>query len=288
MRNDPVHVLTFDIEDWFHILDHSSTETEAEWQNFEDRIDVGCNKILELLAKHDLTATFFILGWVARRRPDLVRRISDLGHEVGTHSDMHQLVYQQSIPDFEEDLRRSVGSLEDVLSQKVTAYRAPGFSIKGDLGTYHDIFRRTGIESDCSIFPASRAHGGIATFPRSEPCILRRNGTDIREWPMSVFRLAARDIVFSGGGYFRLAPFWLIRLLSDRSNYVMTYFHPRDFDPEQPVLEGLSAKRRFKSYYGLQSSYQKLDRWLGKAEMLSLGEAERRIDWDNAPVIDVV
>ena len=150
---------------------------------------------------------------------------------------------------------------------------------------FHDALIKCGIDTDCSIFPSRRAHGGLPGFPSTHPCLLRRAGCDIREFPVSSASVFGKRMIYSGGGYFRLAPYWVIRRLSSSSDYVMTYFHPRDFDAGQPVLPGLSPLRRFKSYYGLRQSRQKLDRWLSDTRMTSLADAVAEIDWKNAPVI---
>ncbi len=124
-----MRILTFDIEDWFHILDHGPAREEKQWDHFESRLDANVERILETLSRHKQRATFFCLGWAARRHPWVVRRIAAHGHEIGSHSNSHRLIYEQTPREFESDLRRSVDVLEQVAGQKIRAYRAPGFSI---------------------------------------------------------------------------------------------------------------------------------------------------------------
>ncbi|MEL6828570.1 MAG: polysaccharide deacetylase family protein [Pseudomonadota bacterium] len=281
-KTGPKIILTFDIEDWFHILDNDETGSADQWENFECRVERNCDTILALLSERSQDATFFILGWVARKFPQLVRRISDQGYEVGTHSDMHQLVYSQSWDEFTEDLRVSVSCLQDVTGKQVRAYRAPGFSVIGELQRFHDELIANGIEVDCSLFPARRAHGGISSFPYRNPCLLTGEAGLIKEFPMSTFPIWNQQIVFSGGGYFRLIPYQAIRLLTTRSDYIMSYFHPRDFDPSQPIVPGLSLMRRFKSYVGLGHALHKLGRWMDDFPMTSVAAAEAEIDWESA------
>lgn len=277
-----MNILTFDIEEWFHILDNESTKTEKQWNNFEDRLHANMDRIFEVLAKHDQSATFFCLGWVARKYPDIVRKIDTLGYQVGTHSDMHQLVYEQSPEEFRRDLDLSIDAIEDAIGKKITAYRAPGFSVKEENKWVFEQLIEKGIEQDCSIFPAQRAHGGFENYGTDLPSIIETESGSLREFPINLYRTLGRNIIFSGGGYFRLLPYPAIKRMTKRSDYVMTYFHPRDFDADQPVIENLSAARRFKSYYGLSGSLGKLEKFLRDFEFIDLASANDLVDWENA------
>ncbi|ARM31347.1 polysaccharide deacetylase family protein [Prosthecochloris sp. HL-130-GSB] len=280
-----MRILTFDVEEWFHILDNESTKTEAEWNRYERRLEMNMDRILELLASKQLKATFFCLGWVAREFPHVIRCIAEHGHEIATHSDLHQLVYEQQREVFREDLRRSVNEIEDITGTKVTTYRAPGFSLmKEDIWVFEELVAH-GIEVDCSVFPASRGHGGFSSFGAARPVWVEAGGVRLKEFPINLFPVAGRQIVFSGGGYFRLIPYWLIAYMMHQSRYVMTYFHPRDFDASQPVIDELSFVRRFKSYYGLRGAFRKLDRLLSDFEFSDLASANTAYDWGRADVI---
>lgn len=282
-----MNILTFDIEEWFHILDNDSTRSEKEWSNFDSRLDANMDRIFGLLDKHDQKATFFCLGWVAREYPRVIRKIHDSGYEIATHSDRHQLAYEQSYEEFKKDLEDSIKSIEDITGNKVTSYRAPGFSLKNDNCWVFDILIENGIEVDCSIFPAKRSHGGFDQFGHAEPAIVSRNGQEIKEFPINLFELFGRNLVFSGGGYFRLLPYWFIKKMMRKSEYVMSYFHPRDFDAGQPVLEDLSMIRKFKSYYGLKGAIGKLEKLIIDFEFIDLKEADNRIDWHTTKRITV-
>jgi peptidoglycan-N-acetylglucosamine deacetylase len=280
-----MNILTFDIEEWFHILDNEATSTERHWLQFESRMHKNMDRIHELLEKTNQKATFFCLGWVARKYPEVIKQIVKYGHEVATHSDLHQLAYTQSPEAFEADLVRSIKCLEDVSGTKVRAYRAPGFSIKEENKWVFEILLKSGIEIDCSVFPAQRAHGGFEQFGLAEPCLIQTGGMQLKEFPINLAKVFGRDIIFSGGGYFRLLPFFLLSRFTRRSAYVMTYFHPRDFDPHQPMVPGLSVARKFKSYYGLSHALPKLEKWINQYDFIDIKTADQAINWQQARVV---
>lgn len=282
-----MNILTFDIEEWFHILDNDSTRTEQEWAGYERRLEKNVNRIVELLDKRKLKATFFCLGWVAREYPWVVRNIVGQGHEIACHSDRHQLVYEQSRHEFVEDLRRSIRSIEDVTGSKVISYRAPGFSIGEENTWAFEEIVANGIEVDCSVFPAKRAHGGFASYGLAKPSWIEVEGMRLKEFPINLFSFGGHPVIFSGGGYFRLIPYRGIRWLMHRSDYVMTYFHPRDFDVSQPVIKELGLARKFKSYYGLNGAFSKLERLVSDYEFIDLATAVASYDWARADVIAI-
>lgn len=278
-------ILTFDLEEWFHILDIGSLEDNKRWDSFETRIYQSTYRIVETLKKNNLTATFFVLGWIAEKYPDLVRLISDLGHEIGSHSLNHILVYKTSQKVFRQDLKKSIDIIHNITNKKVRAFRAPGFSIKKDTSWAFEILAEEGIEIDSSVFPASRGHGGIKNFPIDHPFRIRVNGRIIKEFPINVFRVGNYKIPFSGGGYFRAIPSKAIVYFSNRSDYFISYFHPREFDPDQPVIHELPLIRRFKSYYGLKKFSQKFERIIKKYDFMDLYTAERILNWDELPLM---
>ncbi|GAB3258457.1 DUF3473 domain-containing protein [Larkinella harenae] len=274
-----MNILTFDIEEWFHLLDNPSTRNEQDWGKFESRIHHNMDRIFRLLDDTNTRATFFCLGWVARKYPDVIRRIDEAGYEVGTHSDLHQLVYEQSPAEYRADLERSIKSLQDVTGKKVRSYRAPGFSVKEQNRWVFPLLLELGVEIDCSMFPARRAHGGDSSFGIAQPCYIDVNGALLKEFPINTVGVLGKDLIFSGGGYFRLFPLSVLRYFMRQSPYVMTYFHPRDFDPQQPMVPGLSRTRQFKSYYGLAGCWGKLQQLLQEYEFIDLAEADRRVNW---------
>ena len=282
-----MNVLTFDLEDWFHVLDHKETADPTSWDNYDSRVEVNTRRILDFLDRKGLKATFFCLGWIAKRHPELVKAIVKSGHELGSHSHTHQLVYKQGQKEFRNDLKRSLSIIEDVSGQKITAYRAPGFSVTRETPWMFDELIEAGITHDCSIFPTSRAHGGFVGAP-AKPFVLERNGCEIKAFPMSTYCLLGRHIVFSGGGYFRLLNYQIIKHMMNKSDYVMTYFHPRDFDAGQPMIPGLSRLRRFKSYVGLKGSLNKLERLVDDFEFCNLKAADALIPYSDLPKFKVI
>ncbi len=172
-----------------------------------------------------------------------------------------------------------MGLLESITGKKVRAFRAPGFSFTTANTAFFEILLEAGIEVDCSVFLAPRAHGGFAGFGADGPARVCVNGRHLAEFPIRPFQLGNRPVVFSGGGYFRLLPYWAIRWFTRKSSYVMTYFHPRDFDPGQPLLHGLTWQRRFKTYVGLDSAFGKLRRLLTEFNFTDLRTAEQSVDW---------
>lgn len=281
-----INILTFDLEDWFHVLDNDATRTEAEWAGFTTRIPEATDQLLTQLAQHKLRATFFVLGWVAQRQPEVVARIHAAGHEIACHSNMHQLVYEQEPDAFRKDVEAAIGNIEAATGVRPTAYRAPGFSITRSTPWAFDILADLGFDTDCSVFPAPRAHGGFEHYGEGLPAILRTpSGRELREFPINYATLFGKPFVYGGGGYFRLIPGAIGRYLFRRSQYNMTYFHLRDFDTGQPIIPGLSPARRFKSYVGITSAREKLDQLLTSNDFVTLSEAAKMIDWGKARVI---
>ncbi len=277
-----MNILTFDIEDWFHILDNKSTKNAEQWSVFDTRIHANVDRILDILSQKNHKATFFCLGWVARRHPEVIKAIDNAGYEIASHSDMHQLSYELDRKSFSEDLHRSIVSIQDITGKSVRAFRAPGFSFKEENKWVFDVLLENGIVYDCSIFPAARAHGGFPNFGSEEPALISVGSQYLKEFPINTFSVLGKSLVFSGGGYFRLFPYSAIKYLFAKSGYVMTYFHPRDFDPQQPVLNDLSFIRKFKSYVGLGKAFDKFKLLLDNFSFTDIGGADRQIDWGEA------
>ena len=280
-----MNIITFDTEEWFHLLDNDSTRTEAEWVHFEKRIEGNVGRILDILDSTNTKATFFIIGWVAKTYPDLVRRISEK-YQIGSHTMNHQLVWQQSRQEFKDDVETSIKLLEDITGKKVTCFRAPGFSIRESEGWAFETLHDLGIEVDCSVFPAHHAHGGMPNYGTPGPSIIEYNGVKMKEFPIVYRNVGSHHIIFSGGGYFRLIPYSILKKwTSECPDYLMSYIHPRDLDKNQPMIKELNYFRRFKSYYGLQGAERKLRNWLTDFDFVDLQTADSMVDWDKAPVV---
>jgi len=287
MAHNAMRILTFDIEEWFHILDTDVSRAGTCWDRYETRIHANVDRLLGLLDRHKQRASFFCLGWIARKYPEVIRKIDSAGYEIGSHTSMHQLVYELGPEGFKRDVAESIDVLEACIGKKITMFRAPGFSIgKKNLWAF-ECLASLGMEIDSSVFPAHHGHGGFKEYGHARPTIISVNGVAIKEFPINLFPILGRNIIFSGGGYFRLLPYPLLSRLFKKSPYVMTYFHPRDFDPEQPLIEGLSWRRRFKSYYGLKTAFSKLEKLLTDFSFTDLSTAAQSIDWGNVPIVNI-
>lgn len=282
-----MNVLTFDVEEWFHLLDFDATRGVEQWDQYEVRIYENVERILNLLEETNTKATFFVIGWVAKNYPDIVQRIAEK-YEIGSHTMTHQLVWQQSPQEFRKDVEASVKLLEDITGQKVTSFRAPGFSIRESEKYAFETLHELGITTDCSVFPAQHAHGGMPSYTEQVPSLVKYNGIQIEEFPVTYKEIAGKHLIYSGGGYFRLFPYSLIKKWSkEQDKYLMSYIHPRDLDCGQPVLEGLPLSRRFKSYVGVKKAENKLRQYLTDFDFMDIRTARKQIDWSKVPVVEL-
>ena len=280
-----MNILTFDIEEWFHLLDFDATRTEDKWDSFEVRIHENMERIFHILDETDTKATFFIIGWIAKKHPEVVRKIAEK-YEIGSHTMTHQLVWQQSPEAFKQDVDSSIKLLQDITGKPVKYFRAPGYSIRESEAYAFDTLAELGIEIDCSVFPAAHAHGGMPQFPQAIPSIIEHNGIKMKELPISFAKVGSKNIIFSGGGYFRLFPYSLIKKLTkENTEYNMAYIHPRDIDGDQPILEGLPLSRRFKAYVGTKGAKAKLRKYLTDFKFTDIATANELIDWNKAQTI---
>lgn len=282
-----MNILTFDVEEWFHLLDNDSTRAEEQWKNYEVRIYENMERVFRILEETNTKATFFIIGWIAKTYPDIVRQIASK-YQIGSHTMNHQLVWQQSRQEFREDVSSSIKLLEDITGQKVEAFRAPGFSIREAEGWAFEILYELGITMDCSVFPAHHAHGGMPSYPDAKPSWIEYQGVRMKEFPIVFKRIGNHHIIFSGGGYFRLCPYPLLKKWTKESeDYLLGYIHPRDLDAGQPMIKELNYLRRFKSYYGLKGADAKLRKWLHDFRFVDVRTADVMIDWENVEVVNI-
>ena len=280
-------ILTFDIEEWFHILDNKETKSIYEWNKFDSRIQLGMDIIYNILDNSNSSATFFVVGWMAEKYPEIIREISNRGYEVASHTHLHQLAYTQDKKTFTCDVEKSIKTLEDCTGKNITSFRAPGFSITENNKWAFEVLHELGITKDSSVFPAARAHGGLPLYNSPIPSIIEYNGIKLKEFPINTHNVLGKPFIFSGGGYFRLLPYKIIKNWTLQSNYVMSYFHPRDFDIGQPIVPGLSLPRRFKSYVGIKNCKPKLEKWLIDFDFIDLNSADKIINWEKTPLVQL-
>ena len=275
MANQTVlNALSFDIEDWFHILGIPELEDRSTWAERPSIVEHYTDDILQLCADADAKATFFVLGWIADRYPSLIERIAQQGHEIGTHSYWHGLVTDQTPSEFTADLERSIAAIESAAGLRVTGHRAPSFSIKPGSEWALEVLLDAGIEYDASLYPAIRMNGGYSTEPGPHAFQLD-SGRSIPELPMSVLPMGVLSTGFSGGGYLRVMPLpiirWGINYLGRSSRPTVVYLHPRDIAPDVPRVP-MPVHRRFMTYAGTKRARDKLARLLRDYEWAPCGE----------------
>ncbi|MCB0793464.1 MAG: DUF3473 domain-containing protein [Flavobacteriales bacterium] len=267
-------VFSVDVEDWFHILDVPSAPVYEQWDSFPSRVVPAFRRMLSIFAEKEVKVTLFVLAWVARKYPELVREAQQQGHEIASHGLRHELVYAVGREKLLKDITEARRILEDVTGSAIRGYRAPGFSVTAATPWFFETVAEAGYAYDSSIFPGSRGHGG---WPGALPTPFRvdTQAGSILEFPISLGRLLGRDLYFFGGGYLRTFPYPLIRakarevLAEDRP--VVFYIHPREVDPGHPRLP-MSMKRKFMSYNGLRTTEPKMRRLFDDLPMTTFGE----------------
>lgn len=278
-----MNILTFDIEDWYNC---DFISGDFDWGKHEVRIYEGVRRILDELDKRNLKGTFFCLGWLAENHPTIIREISDRGHEIGCHSYQHELSHRFIPEEFITDTTKAKCLIEGVIGKPVKLFRAPAFSITKNNTWTLKALADMGFEYDCSMFPAPHDYGGMPSYGEGVPKRIDvGDGRYIKEFPINIKQIAGKNIVFSGGGFFRLFPYWLIRRWAKDTEYMMTYFHPRDFDAGQPVVPGLPLMRRFKSYVGIKGAFKKFQHLLDDFTFVNIAQADKLMEWDKVQVL---
>ncbi len=232
------------------------------------------DRIFRILEDTNTKATFFIIGWIAKTYPEIVKKIADK-YEIGSHTMNHQLVWQQTPEEFRQDVDSSVKLLQDITGKPIRYFRAPGVSIRESESWAFEQLHDLGIEIDYSVFPAHHAHGGFPSYGEAEPAIIDVNGKQIKEFPISCREIGGKHLIYQGGGYFRLFPYSLIKHWAKKdSDYLLSYIHPRDLDAGQPMVPGLPIKRSCKSYVGLAGAEKKLPQFLTYFPFTDIATAE--------------
>jgi polysaccharide deacetylase family protein (PEP-CTERM system associated) len=229
------NILTVDLEDWFHICGVKEIMSESSWSGLESRVIANTERILELLYSEDTLATFFILGFIAHKNPDLITRIHAAGHEIATHGYAHQAVYTMTPESFEEDIKRACDVISGITGQPVKGYRAPEWSIRDDSLWALEILREKGFEYDSSMTPLPII--GNQSYPRI-PHLIQLDAGKLWEFPPMVVKTGLVNLPFGGGWGLRIFPYFLIKAAVRRMNRegspALFYLHPREFDPCVP------------------------------------------------------
>lgn len=260
-RNRMVNALTFDVEDYFQVSAFSAYIPRSEWQQRECRVEFNVERLLSLLDDYGVHATFFTLGWIAKRYPELVRRIVENGHELASHGYSHERATEQDHTSFSADIREAKCLLEDIAGVEVRGFRAPSFSIGPRNEWALGCIERAGYQYSSSIYPIQHDHYGAPDAPRFP----YRVSGNLLEIPVSTVRRFGRNWPAGGGGYFRLLPYavsrWLLQQVNTRDNQpAIFYLHPWEIDPAQPRIAGVDAKTRFRHYVNLGRTERKLRR----------------------------
>ena len=257
-----VNALTVDVEDYFQVSAFAPYVNRSEWNTRECRVERNVDRILQLLDDRSTTATFFTLGWIGERYPQLIRAIVDNGHELASHGYAHLRASDQTEQGFYSDVHLAKVLLEDLAGHEVKGYRAPSFSIGRNNLWAFDCLNRAGYRYSSSIYPIRHDHYGMPDAPRFAHAV-----GDLLEIPATTVRSFSRNWPASGGGFFRLLPYgfsrWLLKRVNDvEGQPAVFYFHPWEIDPEQPRIAGINAKTRFRHYLNLHRMEGRLARLL--------------------------
>jgi len=268
-----VNALSVDVEEYFQVSAFEKVIARQSWPVIESRLENSLHKILDLFDRYETHATFFVLGWIAKRHPKLIREIHARGHEIASHGYSHQLIYQNSRSHFENDLETSKKILEDLTGERILGYRAPSYSIVRKSTWAFDVLIEQGFLYDSSIFPIRHDRYGIPESPRFPYAITRKNGR-IMEFPLSTTRFLGSNIPVAGGGYLRLFPLSFIRWGFRRINRkegkpVLLYFHPWEIDPDQP-RQAVNTLTCFRHYYNLDRMKCKIEQLLQEFAFTSI------------------
>lgn len=247
------NAMTVDVEDYFQVSAFDSVVSRNDWATMPARLPRNVDRILSLFDSENVKATFFTLGWVCDKFPEIVREIAAEGHEIASHGQEHSRVGSMNREQLRNDVEGTRKRLEDVSGTAVIGYRAPSFSISSETLWAHEVLAAAGYSYSSSVFPVKHDHYGLPDAPRFP---FRSTPSGVLEIPLSTVPLLGRNFPCSGGGYFRLLPLsysqWAVRKINERDKMpAVFYFHPWELDPDQPRIKGISSKARFRHYLNL-------------------------------------
>ncbi|MDH4328994.1 MAG: DUF3473 domain-containing protein [Nitrospira sp.] len=279
MNRSGVHALSFDVEEHFQVAAFWSDERRRNWESYESRVERNVEKILALLSLHGVQATFFVLGWVALRHPNLVKAIVRQGHEIASHGFSHEMIISQQPSEFREDIRKSKEIIEDITGRAVHGYRAPSFTITPQTQWALEVLVEEGYLYDSSIFPIRHDRYGM---PGANPWCHRieTQAGPLWEVPPSTLKVGPIRVPIAGGGYFRLYPYPVLRrlliLAAADGHPLIMYLHPWELDPDQPRMAG-SFVSKFRHYLNLQKTEARLHQLLTDFMFATIREAVEAI-----------
>ncbi len=284
--------LSVDVEDYYHVEAFADKITPGMWLELPSRVAANTRRVLELLDRVGAKATFFVLGWVAERQPQIIGEILSAGHELGCHSYWHRRVWRLTPDQFREDTHRALAAIEDAGGKAVPGYRAPTFSIVGKSLWALEILAQQGFFYDSSVFPIRHDLYGMPQAPRFPFQWNCANGQSIYEIPLLTFQMIGWNFPVGGGGYLRIFPMrytrWALQRIRDREHRpAVVYFHPWEIDSEQPRLHG-SWRSSFRHYFNLKRMESRLTALLSQRRFVPLGEYLRRtLERASLPQMDI-
>ena len=290
-----MNILTFDIEEWYLEKEFLGNRVDS-YRKYDETF----HKMLDELDRLEIKATFFCVGQLALQFPKVIKAIAANGHEIGCHSNRHTWLDKMDEQTLYSDTSEALKALEDVSGQKVTSYRAPAFSITSHNKWAVNVLSDCGIESDASIYPTNRDLGGYKGFPQDVPCIVSHEGATLKEYPVCLTAIMGKQMAYSGGGYFRVLPCWLVNRTMRQRDYNICYFHLNDLIVEKKKFQSRDEYERYykkpgtlknrlvrfvKSNIGTGDAWNKLCRLLSEHQFVSLREADQQIDWEKVNTV---
>lgn len=292
-----MNIISYDIEEWY--IEEKFNGARAEkYQEY----DTYLSNILDVLDLNNTKGTFFCVGKLAVDFPEVVRKISVRGHEIGCHSNEHFWLTKMDYKQLDLDTHDAISALEDVCGSKVISYRAPAFSIGKDNKWALEVLAKNGIERDASIFPAERDFGGFSSFPADKPTLVSYKGITIKEFPICTANLFGKILAYSGGGYFRFFPYSFIKKEMSKNEYAISYFHIADLLQN---TNGLLTKEEYETYFkeegtlknrmmryvksnlGTKGAFKKMQRLVENMHYINLNQADKEINWSLASKIEL-
>ena len=274
------NILTVDVEEWFHPEALQNRFPREVWDDQPARVEPLIDLLLDLFARHQARATFFVLGWVADKNPQIVKKIIDAGHEIASHSLNHRMVTRMTPEEFREDLSASIKILQDLSGRPVRGFRAPTFSIVERNLWAFDVIAEAGLQYDSSIYPIWHDRYGIPHAPRRPFAVDTKSGKKIVEFPMPTLRILKKNIPFGGGGYLRLLPLWFtimgIKKFNKEGSPAIIYMHPWEFDVHQPRVK-LSKLQSIRHYGRINQNPGKLAALLKKFNWMAMEDYLKEI-----------
>lgn len=273
------NILTLDVEEWFQVQNLADSIPKVSWHRLPSRVEVGLNLFLDILDEYDVKATFFILGWIVLRFPQVVGKIVKRGHEAACHGWEHEMISRMNAGSFRDETDAAATAIADIAGKPVMGYRAPTFSINKDNLWAFEILGELGFKYDSSVYPIRRERYGMPGFPRYPVRLDLPSGADLVEFPLPTMRLPGMNLPVGGGGYLRFWPYAMTKKAVELLNFsgvpAVVYLHPWELDPDQPrILQGSQIKR-WMHYHNLSQTETNLRNLLIDFKFTTMEEAYR-------------